>query len=475
MTIKRRLFLSNILMLAMPIILTILMFSCVVFIFMSVTGIRDMRSFREGNVFYGAVKQLDDLTDKIDPVDFQSIQAEIDKLNKTYKDFSIVLTVYDGQNLLYPSVENTNRIAQIALSENDSYLLIDGKNAVYSTHIGIYTFILSSSDFSFYTEHPFGEYFNMGIFLFVFSLIIVFIVNRALTHFVSKKIITPLEVLVSGVHELRDGNLGFRIEYYGNDEFKSVCDDFNEMAQHLSDMVNARQRDEESRKELIAGISHDLRTPLTSIKAYIEGIEKGVASTPQIQKKYVDTIKTKTGELEHIINQLFLFSKFDIGEFPLNIERVELTEALNEFLCEIAGEYENEGLSVSFNKNVNELYADIDVLQFRNVLHNILSNSAKYKINKIVKSKITFDESDGNITITITDDGPGVPGGSLDRLFDVFYRSDVARKDTSNGSGLGLAIARKIVERFGGTIHAENVPNGGLTIIIILPKSGGTV
>jgi signal transduction histidine kinase len=148
---------------------------------------------------------------------------------------------------------------------------------------------------------------------------------------------------------------------------------------------------------------------------------------------------------------------------------------LSDFLCETASEYENEGLSALFNKNMNELYVNIDVLQFRNVLHNVLSNSAKYKVDQTVESKITCGENDGNIVVTITDNGSGVPDSSLDKLFDVFYRNDVSRKDPSSGSGLGLAIARKIIERFGGTIHAENVPNGGLAIVIILPKSGGTV
>lgn len=475
MTIKKRLFLSNILMLVMPIILTMLMFSCAVFILMGVTGIKDMRYFREGNVFYGAINEVDDLSENINLADFQGMQYDIDKFNSNYNNFSIVLSVYEENTLLYPSFANTSRITQIVLSEENNYLMINGSNAVYGLHIDKYTLILTSNDFSFYKENPYDDYFYIGIFLFIFSIIIVFIVNRILTRFVSQRITKPIELLVSGVHELRDGNLDFHIEYKYNDEFKAVCGDFNEMAQRLYNMVTARQKDENSRKELIAGISHDLRTPLTSIKAYIEGIEKGVASNPQTQKRYIDTIKGKTEELEHIINQLFLFSKLDIGEFPLKVERIEINTALNSFLAETANEYENDGLSVSFAENSNELYADIDVLQFRNVLHNILGNSVKYKGNDGVMSKIICGESDGNIVISLTDNGRGVPDESLDKLFDVFYRDDVSRKDPSNGSGLGLAITRKIIERLKGTIYAENAPNGGLAIIITLPKTGGAV
>jgi signal transduction histidine kinase len=422
--------------------------------------VADLRSFREGSVFTGAVKQVDDLTEISN---FMELQRKVDEFNNTYNDYGIILAVHEEIPHEYP------------LSQNGNHVIIDDGNAVYSVRAGEYTLLLTASGVSINIEPPFNDFFYIGLVLFIFSLIIVFIVNRALTRFVSNKITTPLELMASGVHELRDGNLKFRIEYNSNDEFKSVCDDFNEMAKQLHDVVTARQKDEKSRKELIAGISHDLRTPLTSIKAYIEGIEKGVASTPETQKKYLDTIKGKTEELERIINQLFLFSKLDIGEFPLKIERVEMNETLREFTCEAASEYKNDGLELRFTESTNELYANIDILQFRNVLGNILGNSAKYKTDSVVNSEITCTETGEGIVITVIDNGPGVPANSVDKLFDVFYRDDVSRKDPSNGSGLGLAIARKIIERLGGTIYAENVPAGGLAIIIKLPEAGGTV
>ena len=124
----------------------------------------------------------------------------------------------------------------------------------------------------------------------------------------------------------------------------------------LFDMVNARQKDEENRKELIAGISHDLRTPLPSIKAYIEGSEKGVSSTPQAQQKYIDTIKNKVSDMEHIINQLFMFSKLDIGEFPLRLETVDIVEVIGNFINESASEYKEKGLFISFPQKVNRLF-----------------------------------------------------------------------------------------------------------------------
>lgn len=339
--------------------------------------------------------------------------------------------------------------------------------AVTGNYADNFTIILSSKSFSL------NEFICLGIFYFVFVSSAAFLINRILTRFVSNKVTSPIELLVSGVHELRDGNLNYRIRYDYNDEFGQVCNDFNEMAQRLSDMVVARQKDEENRKELIAGLSHDLRTPLTSIKAYVEGIEKGVAATPLIQKRYIKTIKNKTEDLEHLINQLFLFSKLDIGEFPLHTERIEVGKALRDFHRLAESEYKEKGLFLSLENNSHELFANIDIVQFRSVLNNVLENSLKYKANENVKSEIVYGERDGKIFISITDNGPGVPEENLGKLFEVFYRGDLSRKDTRNGSGLGLAISQKIIEHSGGIINAENAAAGGLAIVIALPKSEG--
>jgi signal transduction histidine kinase len=440
---------------------------------MGIMGTNDMNYYREGDIFFRAVNQVNDISNRTNLFDFQKVQSDVDKINKSFNNQNIYLSIYEADVLLYPEIHNSIKVTKAALSNEGSYLLIEDNNAVYSIRAGKYIFILSSTDFSYYDEKYNVEYIYLGIFFFVLSIIIVFIVNRILTRHVSKRITTPIEVLVSGVHELRDGNLNFRIEYNYKDEFKSVCDDFNEMAQHLYDLVTARQKDEKSRKELIAGISHDLRTPLTSIRAYIQGIEKGVASTPEAQQKYIDTIKRKTEDLERIINQLFLFSKLDIGEFPMTIERVEINQILYSFLNDTASEYESKGLSVSLTKSSNNLYTDIDVLQFRNVLDNILGNSVKYKINEFVSSNISCVETNENIVISIMDNGNGVPNESLEKLFDVFYRDDDSRQDSSKGSGLGLAITRKIIEQLNGTVYAKNAPESGLAIIITLPKIGG--
>lgn len=304
---------------------------------------------------------------------------------------------------------------------------------------------------------------------FVFLILIVFTINVLLTRFVFRGIMNPIKALTTGVHEIRDGNLAYRIEYEGDDEFASVCDDFNEMGARLSEMVEQRQKDERNRRELIAGISHDLRTPLTSIKAYLEGLEKGVATTPEMEKKYLEIINSKTENLEYIINQLFMFSKLDIGELPIKKECVNIVEELKKIASDAEHEYKNEGLFIEYAGEQNPIDCMIDTVQFGNVMQNIITNSLKYKDKETVSLILSCSVDAANAVVTILDDGPGVSGAALDKLFNIFYREDESRQKSDDGSGIGLAISQKIIEQLGGTIVAKKGESRGLEVIIKLP------
>jgi signal transduction histidine kinase len=301
------------------------------------------------------------------------------------------------------------------------------------------------------------------------TILIIILANVFLTKFVFSKIEKPLIILSESARQIGDGNLNYRIDYGIEDEFKPICESFNGMAEHLSAMVNAQQKDEANRRELIAGISHDLRTPLTSIKAYIEGIEKGVAATPEIQQRYFSTIKSKTNDLEYIIDQLFLFSKLDIGDFPFRFEKINIETELNCFMKTHEKEYLEKGLAVTLENSVEDVSVEVDTVQFRNVIQNILGNCVKYNTNEKAEAKIICKKDGENVLIRIADNGQGVSKEMLANIFEVFFREDSSRNNPSKGSGLGLAISKKIVERSNGSIKAENVSGGGLAITITLP------
>jgi len=310
---------------------------------------------------------------------------------------------------------------------------------------------------------------HVAIFLLIFAIffIIISLINNLVTYRMTKQIIKPLEPLNEGVRQIKENNFSYRIKYKENDEFRPVCDSFNEMAAKLEASTSQQKKDDTNRKELIAGISHDLRTPLTSIKGCIEGIEKGVASTPEMRDRYLNIIKNKAANMEHIIEQLFLFSKLDMNEFPVSMRRSNITLAVSEMVEDLIPEYSNKGLLIKFTDIDNDIYASSDVIMLRNVIINILENSVKYKNKEIGQIEISITEKDNRVLLCLADDGPGVNEDMLSKLFDVFYRTDPSR--SKQGSGLGLAICVKIIERMNGKIYAQLPATGGLAIIIELP------
>jgi len=470
LTIKRRLHISNFLMLVMPIVMTIVISFCVVLVVMGISGVKDLHSLKDGRAFDNAIDDVDVLSGKWSSnSELSKIRSDIDVFNKKYNDDQVFLFIYDGDDLIYPLASTYTPSTDKVLLQEEKYILIVDATATYKITADKYTVILECNNYTISNHRAFGNYYYLGILLPISLIILIYFLNRALTQFVFRSIITPIDILVYGVNQICDGNLAYRIEYNKKDEFAQICYDFNDMAHRLSDMVGARQKDEISRRELIAGISHDLRTPLTSIKAYVEGLEKGVASTPQVQKRYFETIKSKTSDLEYIINQLFLFSKLDVGEFPLYMEEIDIGEQINKLVDIFRNEYAQKGLSINLNRNLKNVFVKIDIMQFHNVIQNILENSVKYKKEESVITEIVCIQNLSNVIITLTDNGPGVPNESIEKLFDLFYRSDASRKNPSNGSGIGLATAKKIINMMNGEIRAKNVTNGGLAIIITLP------
>jgi signal transduction histidine kinase len=301
-------------------------------------------------------------------------------------------------------------------------------------------------------------------------IMLILATNFFLTRMITKNISAPLNTLSFGVKQIQENNLRFRLEYRAGDEFLPVCNAFNEMAARLESMSKEQKKYEENRRELIAGISHDLRTPLASIKAYLEGLEKGVAATPPMREKYFATIKNKTHDLEHIIDHLFLCSKLDMNDFPLNLKTLDIGQFVSGMVSELSGEYIKRGLTVELSETAKNLPVNIDPALFRNVFVNILENSAAYKEAEQGRIEIKISAAGDMVEIRLTDDGPGVPEEALDKLFDVFYRVDQSRN--TRGNGLGLAISQKIVNRMGGSMRAE-LPGRGLSICICLPLVNG--
>ena len=243
--------------------------------------------------------------------------------------------------------------------------------------------------------------------------------NLYLTKHLFRHIQKPLDILVSGVKRIQEGNLDAPIGYVVPDEFKPACDAVDEMAARLKTSLEAQSR-QQQKQELIAGMSHDLKSPLTSIRAYTEGLLDGVAKDEQTQARYLQTIYAKETELETLVNRLFSFAKLDLSEAPAKPEALEISGTF----AEIAAGFEAEGLDVRLDDLPDEtVMADRELLS--RCMSNLLDNSRKYGASHVV---ISADISGDTVSISVSDDGPGVEASQREKIFELGSRTDSARQ-----------------------------------------------
>lgn len=470
MTVRKRLALSNILMIFVPVIATMLIgLLCIGFIWVTVingAGL-DVHDTEDFNRVCHAVTEI--IEHKLKDTDSLSSLESLLETN------GMTVRVLCKENLIYTygnTAENDALLVAAADSlGGDVSVSKEGRNLYRANEMvdgqeyTIYIWGGSNSEEA-YTNLKVA--FAVSVILIAFTIFMsILLTNRFLIHFVFRSIEEPLDILANGVHELRDGNLDYRIDYGRSDEFLPVCEDFNEMAVKLKESVTKLQLQEKSRKELLAGISHDLRSPLTSIQAYVEGLLDGIATTPETQKSYLMTIKTKALDLEHIISQLFLLSKMELGEYQDNIRRLRLDKKVLSVVSEVRNEYIKKGLRIE--TNLAPVVVHADPVQIERILTNVMENSLKYKMKTCGLLSISIKQVGDHCQLSFDDDGPGVPIEALPHLFDVFYRSDPARKNPHTGSGLGLAIVKSAVNHMGGEVSATQSKLGGLKIRISLP------
>lgn len=288
---------------------------------------------------------------------------------------------------------------------------------------------------------------------------------------ISKTIVGPIEKITIGANEIAKGNLDYEIDYKSTNELGQLARSFSYMQRRVKESIERLNRADQQEKEMIAGIAHDLRTPLTSIKGYLEGIMDGVADTAEKRRRYLETIYSSALSMEKMLNDLLTISKLELGTITLNCEDVHI-EDFKVYADEIGSELEKQDFEFEITDNSkSNVLLSIDTDRFTRVIDNIISNSIKYR-RKGVKGRISLiiSEYEHSVIFEIADNGTGVDPASLARIFDTFYRADKARSNVSDGSGLGLAVCRQIVELHGGMVWAQINADKGLSIFISLPK-----
>ena len=307
--------------------------------------------------------------------------------------------------------------------------------------------------------------------LFITVLVILVFTSVSVGLWIYRSTAAPLVKLRRATQNIKEGNLDFTLEVDGADEFSELCRDFEEMRRRLKDSAEEKLVLDKENKELISNISHDLKTPITAVKGYVEGIMDGVADTPEKMDRYVRIIYNKTNEMDHLINELTFYSKIDTNRIPYVFSKLNVEDYFADCAEEVGLELETRGIQLYYAN-----YVDKDVLviadgeQIRRVIYNIVSNAIKYMDKEKGVIQIRVKDVGDFIQVEIEDNGKGIAAKDLPNIFDRFYRTDVSRNSSKGGSGIGLSIVRKIMEDHGGKVWATSREGIGTIMYFVLRK-----
>ena len=303
------------------------------------------------------------------------------------------------------------------------------------------------------------------------AFVILIFTALAIGLWIYRSIATPLVKLKKATQNIQEGYLDFLLDVEGTDEFAELFQDFEEMRQRLKESTEEKILMDKENKELISNISHDLKTPITAVKGYVEGIMDGVADTPEKMDRYVRTIYNKTNEMDHLINELTFYSKIDTNRIPYTFSKLNVDDYFSDCAEELSIEMETRGIELLYANYVEkDVLVIADGEQIRRVIHNIISNAVKYMDKRKGVIQIRVKDVGDFIQVEIEDNGKGIAAKDLPNIFDRFYRTDVSRNSSKGGSGIGLSIVRKILEDHGGKVWATSREGIGTIMYFVLRK-----
>ncbi len=304
------------------------------------------------------------------------------------------------------------------------------------------------------------------------SIILILLLTAALLIiWINQGIIRPIKKLEAATVNIQQGNLDFTIEAEGHDEISELCASFEEMRKRLKESAEQQMASEQESKALISNIAHDLKTPITAVKGYSEGLLDGVADTPEKREKYLRTINNKANEMDALLNELTLYAKIDTNRIPYNFNKLNVAEYFNDCIEELGMDLEAKNVGLTyFNYVDNDVVIIADPEQLRRVINNIVGNSVKYFDKQHGLINIRIKDVGDFIQIEIEDNGRGIAAKDLPYIFERFYRADASRNSATGGSGIGLSIVKKIVEDHGGKIWATSKETVGTIMYLVIRK-----
>ena len=405
----------------------------------------------------------------------------VDQLNEKQSKIYSYLVVYDRDKFTYigiPDSMSSNILVGLPVISEEDELWNNGilsgdteKYLVYPNYVahkdGTWGIVYLLAE----TNRMLPEVQDYLVSFRIMSLVIIALMVVCLIIWADKCFFAPMRKLRKAMKTITEGNLACEVKEDYEEELGGLCRDFENMRIHLKEAIDDKMRYDRDTKELISNISHDLKTPLTTIKGYVEGILDGVADSPDKMDRYLKTVYNKANDMERLIGELTLYSKIDTNEIPYNFIKINVKAYFDDCAEEIRTELESRNFVLTYLNYVpDDVCLIADPEQLYRVINNIISNSIKYnnKARGVINSRVREEKE--YIHLEIEDNGQGVSPEEAGRIFERFYRTDASRNSRTGGSGIGLSIVKKIVEAHGGTIWAVSNKNVGLTMHILLRK-----
>ncbi|MCL2050622.1 MAG: HAMP domain-containing histidine kinase [Lachnospiraceae bacterium] len=314
---------------------------------------------------------------------------------------------------------------------------------------------------------------SLFFYLFLAIILILFLVGIMLTQWISRSVFTPISRLNLAMQNIAEGNFEYILSNDNGGEIGELYQNYEDMRLRLKESIDEKMANETQNRELVSNISHDLKTPMTAIKGYVEGIIDGVADTPEKMDKYIRTIYNKTNEMDRLINELTFYTGIDTNRIPYNFCKINIADYFGDCIEEVGLDLESKNIRLNYSNLVSsEAVIIADPEQLKRVVNNIVGNSVKYIDRSKEECEIDIrilDELD-SVRIEIEDNGRGIHSKDLGQIFERFYRSDASRNSARGGSGIGLSIVKKIVEDHGGYIWATSRENEGTCMHIVFRK-----
>lgn len=307
--------------------------------------------------------------------------------------------------------------------------------------------------------------------MFIAIVLILLFTSIMLTQWIRKSVFTPIDRLNEAMRKIKDGNFDYALMIDQKGEIGDLYRNYEDMRLRLKESAEEKQESETRNKELVSNISHDLKTPITAIKGYVEGIMDGVADTPEKIDKYVKTIYNKANDMDRLINELTVYSGIDNDRIPYNFHRINVADYFGDCVEEVGLDLESKNIKLNYDNLVDtDTIVIADPEQMKKVINNIINNSVKYMDKPQGTIDIRILNEVDSIRVEIEDNGKGIAQKDLQKIFERFYRTDASRNSAQGGSGIGLSIVKKIIEDHGGYIWATSREGEGTCMHFVLRK-----